>query len=289
MLKSIKQAAYDFFPKLLGKKASYMLRYYHNRGHFPNLRHPKDLSEILISRILKDDFAEYWPYVDKIIVRNYVKKKGLESILLKHYGYWDTVDEIDANMLPNKFVLKTNNGSGGKDIFLCRDKESFDLVGAKRALAIALNKVHEYEAQYNKIKPRIICEELIETKDDTYPTDYKFTCIHGEPVDIFIGTGREKHVKFCTKNLDWTHLDYTKKEFLPTTDPVKPQNLEYMVSVARKLSEDFDYVRVDLYENDGRVYFGELTFSPWGGIMYSYTNEAIKDYGNRLLSGYRCK
>lgn len=272
--------------KILGRKLSYSLRYYHNRRRWPNLTNPQDLSEILISRILSNEFEKYALYADKIKVREYVKEKGLQNHLLHHYGYWDDAAKIDLDALPEQFVLKTSNGAGGKNIFLCRDKKSFDFEYACQQLSIALRKKYEYEKQYNVYKPYIICEELIDTGSNAWPTDYKFTCIHGQPVDIFIGTEREHGVKFCTRNLDWSILDNTKSSFLPDADPPKPKHLNDMIEIAKILSADFDFVRVDLYEYRDKVYFGELTFSPWGGIMYSYTDEAIKEYGRLLLEKF---
>jgi hypothetical protein len=287
MDKKLKSKISNITASLLGRKFSYRLRYYHNRGRWPNLKHPQDLSEILISRILTNDFEKYARYADKIEVRKYIIEKGLGDHLLEHYHYWDDASKITWDDLPDKFVLKTSNGAGGKDIFICRDKRTFDLENAKQQLAKALKKEYKYEKQYNVYQPRVICEELIDTGGDAWPTDYKFTCIHGQPVDVFVGTGREQGVKFCTRNLDWSVLNNTKPSYLPKVDPEKPKHLEEMVEIAKILSADFDFVRVDLYEYKDNVYFGELTFSPWGGIMYSYTDEAIKEYGRLLREGNR--
>ena len=274
----------DVIDHLLGRRLMYKIRYYHQRNKWPNLKNPQDLSEILIKRILEEDFVKYAPYVDKIKVREYVKQKGLEHILLKHYHYWEDAYAIKPEELPEQYVLKTNNGAGGKDIFVCRCRETFNLEEAKRQLAASLRKKHTYEKQYNEIKPQVLCEQLIDTGSDAWPVDYKFTCIHGEPVDIFVGSERERGVKFCTRNLDWSELQNTRESYLPDVVPPKPKHLDEMIDVAKILSADFDFVRVDLYEYNDHVYFGELTFSPWGGIMYSYTDEAILDYGQRLLN-----
>lgn len=281
----IKQRISNIAVSILGRKCAYSLRYYHNRGHWPNLKNPQDLSEILIARILNDDFEKYARYADKKEVRNYIKEKGLGDHLLEHYQYWDDATKITKEDLPEKFVLKTSNGAGGKDIFVCRDKQTFDLEYAKQQLEKALKQKYKYEKQYNVYQPRIICEELIDTGTDAWPTDYKFTCIHGQPVDVFVGVGREQGVKFCTRNLNWSVLNNTKPSYLPKVEPEKPKHLEKMVEIAKILSADFDFVRVDLYEYKDNVYFGELTFSPWGGIMYSYTDEAIKEYGRLLREG----
>lgn len=281
----IKQYLSNIIAFLGGRKVGFCLRYYHNRGRWPNIKNPQDLSEILISRILSNDFEKYARYADKKEVRNYICEIGLSDHLLKHYHYWDDASKIKMEELPDKFVLKVSNGAGGKDIFICRDKQSFDLEGAKQKLAKALVKEYKYEKQYNVFKPYIICEELIDTGTDAWPTDYKFTCIHGQPVDVFVGTERETGVKFCTFDLEWNVLPNTKHSYMPSVMPKKPKHLAEMIKIARILSADFDFVRVDLYEYKDKVYFGELTFSPWGGIMYSYNDNAIKEYGRILRQG----
>lgn len=279
----IKDRILFLFTKLFGRRVMYTIRYVHNRHRWPHFNKPRDLSEILISRILQKDFVKYAQFVDKVKVREYVQKRGLGAHLLKHFGYWEDANKIDINMLPEKFVLKASNGSGGKNVFVCRDKKLFDLDKAKDQLSRVLRHKNLFEKQYNVINPLIICEELIDLEDNTLPVDYKFTCIHGEPIDIFVGFGREKSVKFCTRNLDWSVLDNTKKEFLPKFPPPKPKHLDEMIKIARILASGFEFVRVDLYEYNDKVYFGELTFSPWGGIMYSYTDNAIKEYGQKFL------
>ena len=282
MANKFKQAVVDFLPTILGRKNMYKVRYYHQRKRLPNFSNPCDLSEIILANILRGYYERYAPLEDKILVRDYIKEKGLENILLKHYFTWENVNDIHYDELPNQFVLKTNNGSGGKNIFVCRDKSKFDLDNAKAKLKIALAKKDVFEKQYNLIEPKVICEELIDTGSDAWPTDYKFTCIHGEIVDIFIGTEREKGVKFCTKDLNWNSLPYTKESYLPSQDPQKPGTLEEMIKVAKILSKDFPFVRVDLYDYKNHVYFSELTFTPWGGIMYSYKNEVLDKYGELL-------
>lgn len=282
MKHNFKQIIVDSLPKVLGRKTMYNIRYYHQRKKLPNFSNPRDLSEIILSNILRNYYERYAPLEDKILVRDYIKKKGLEEILLKQYYTWDNVEEINIDELPNQFVLKTNNGSGGKNIFLCRDKKTFDIKNAKEKLRMALIKKDAFEKQYNLIEPKVICEELIDTGCDAWPTDYKFTCIHGEIVDIFIGTEREKNVKFCTKDLNWNPLPYTKESFLPSQEPKRPDTLEEMIRVAKILSEDFPFVRVDLYDYKNHVYFSELTFTPWGGLMYSYKNDALDKYGELL-------
>lgn len=263
-----------------GRKFTYALRYYHNRGRWPDLENPQDMSEILLKKILAKEFGNYAKYADKISVRDYVKAKGLEDCLLKHYRYWHAAEDVSMEQLPEKFVLKTNNGAGGHDIFVCRDKSKFNLQKVKRKLAVALKKKYDLEYQYSKIVPTIICEELIETEDGSLPWDYKFTCIYGEPQDCMVGIGRDDgSVKISRRNMDWSLKDCTVKSSQSEIEPEKPSQFDEMVRIARILSADFDFVRVDLYQWKEKVYFGELTFSPAGGILGTYTDDAIKEYG----------
>ena len=271
---------------MFGRRAAYTYRYFTVRGRLPNFSHPKNLSEIIISRIISDETVKFADYADKIKVRDYIREKGLESILLTHYHYWDNPDEIELSELPDKFVLKTNNGEGGHDVVICRDKKSFDVGSAKEKLRGSLSKKGKYDYQYNYIKPRILCEELIETADGSQPTDYKFLCLHGEPVSIFVASDRNENGKacFCSKTIDWQPLNDIRSKFNPSHDVAKPKHLAEMVAIAKILSADFELVRVDLYEYKDQVFFGELTFSPGGGL-FSYNLDALERYGRIYNDG----
>lgn len=266
-----------------GPKLNYVLRYYHHRGHFPNLKYPKDMSEILLSQLFDSDESmakRYATYVDKLGVREYVKSKGLGDILLKHYGVWNTPEEIPFDELPDKFVLKSNNGCGNHVI--CRDKGTLDVAWALKTLHKAIDSgVNNIESHYHYIEPKVYAEELIETEDGSWPVDYKFTCIGGEIVDIFVAVDREFNLKYCTLDTNWKQLPYMREAYRPNIIPPKPKQLEELVNVAKILSQDFDFVRVDLYEYRNHPYISELTFFPWGGLMYGYTNEALKLYGDK--------
>ena len=268
---------------MMGAKANYKLRYYHQRGHLPNLKTPQDMSEILISQMFSEaKCREYAPYVDKVKMREYIKNKGMENILLRHYGVWNTPEEIPFDELPQKFVLKSNNGCGNHVI--CRDKNNLNREEAIATLhrAIEIGKNH-VEQHYHYVNPCVFAEELIETSDGSLPVDYKFTCVGGEIMDIFVATERAVNAKYCTLDLNWEPLPYTKKEYLPNEMPKKPKHLKELVEVARLLSKDFGFVRVDLYEYRDQPYISELTFFPWGALLYSYSDEAINLYGKKWL------
>lgn len=251
------------------------------RKRWPNLNHPKDLSERILSSMLEEDFLKYADFADKFKVRDYVKSKGLERILLKHFGVWENVNDIDFSKLPEKFILKPNNGCGGHVI--CRQKSLLDFESVKLFLQMQLDRGGHYvfEPHYKKIKPRIICEELLDLGEGKVLTDFKFTCVRGRIADVFLATENEEGKrKYATVDLNWTPLPYTLEEFLLKPLPPKPDKLDEMIDIAKTLSEEFDFVRVDLYEFDGKVYFGELTFSPWGGFMYSYNDYGIQVIGD---------
>ena len=267
---------------LLGPKNNYRLRYYHQRGHFPNLTHPQDMSEILINRLFDRTFCnKISKYVDKIKVRDYIREKGLGNILLKHYGEWEKPEQINFDLLPDKFILKANNGCGNH--YICRNKAKIDCNKAINILnkSLLLGKNH-VEQHYHFIDPKVFCEELIDTGSQSLPIDYKFTCINGEIVDIFVACEREINAKYCTLDTDWQVLPYTKQEYLPEQIPKRPKHLSDLIDVAKQLGKDFAFVRVDLYEYRDQPYFSELTFFPWGGLLYSYTDEAIKKYGAKF-------
>lgn len=265
-----------------GIKLYHRVQYRTVRDRWPNFENPKDLSEYILSSMQKPSFLKYADLADKVKVYDYIKSKGLEDILLKHYGTWPDANSIDFDKLPQKFILKPNNGSGGH--IICKDKKSLNKEYVRKFLNENLQRGCEYyfEPHYRKITPLILCEELMDTGTDKSPVDYKFTCIKGEIVDIFVVCERETNAKYCTLNENWEMLNYTRQEFLPERIPAKPIHLKDMLKYAEILCQDFEFVRVDLYEYNDKVYFSELTFSPWGGYMYSYTEEALKILGDKF-------
>lgn len=269
-----------------GRRVGVSLKYHHTRNRWPNLKYPKDLSERVLSSMCEPTFLRYADLADKVKVRDYIKSKGLEHILLEQYKVWDTPDQItneEIDKLPEKFILKPNNGSGGH--VYCRDKSKLDLEQAKLTLKSALVRAKGYflEPHYLIIEPKVYAEELLDLGEGRVLTDYKFHCIKGEIVDVFLaGENANGERKYATVDLNWDVLPYTKESYLLDPLPGKPLCLEEMKKYARILSKDFDFVRVDFYEYDGKVYFSELTFSPWGGYFYSYTDEALIEYGKRF-------
>lgn len=206
---------------------------------------------------------------DKYSVREYVKSKGYGDILVPLYGVYECPEEIDFDKLPNKFVLKTTNGSH-TNIF-CEDKSKLDIESTRKTLNKWLNtwngKVGREWSYYN-IKPRIICEKYLDKDENNDLIDYKFFCFNGEPFCLYVIVERylEDGMKLGIYDTNFKKLPYRRSDIRGLTyDVVKPKNFEKMVEIARNLSKDFPHVRVDLYNVDGEIFFGELTFYDGSG------------------------
>lgn len=199
---------------------------------------------------------------DKVAVRSYIAEKIGEEYLAPVYGVYDSVDEIDLDALPNEFVFKSNHASG--HVIICKDKSKMDWPKEFWKMRKWLLTNYFYtsgERYYRDITPRIICEKL-------HPgeiIDYKFVCFNRKPQYLYACSDRGKGTKINFLDLEFKPLPFRKKE-LPKDNLKKPENFEKMVELAGILAQDFPFVRVDFYDIDGKIYFGELTFCPGGGL-----------------------
>lgn len=210
--------------------------------------------------------------VDKYDVRDYVKSKGLENILIKNYGVYNSVNDIDFDALPNSFVLKSTDGSGGINVAICNDKSKFDIAKNADAFNVGykLTKKHPgREWAYVGLKHRIIVEDLLinEKNPEAGVDDYKIFCFNGEPKCIVVDTDRYILHKRNFYDVTWNNLKVTSDAPACDREIPKPENFNEMMQVAKILSKDFPFVRVDLYNVSGKIYFGELTFYPWSGYV----------------------
>ena len=139
-----------------------------------------------------------------------------------------------------------------------------------------------FEYHYKYIKPCIICEEYLKDKNYYMPIDYKIYCFNGKADCILVCTEREKNLRLDYYDLNWNYLNYSKKEYRNNTKLEKPKNLQEMIKIAEKLAGDNIFVRVDLYNINGKIYFGELTFTPCAGTVYYNTQEALNYFGEKL-------
>lgn len=251
-------------------------------GNECNLDNPSSFGEKIQQWKLSDDLSLEGQLSDKYEVRKWVESRIGSSYLIPSIGVWDSFDEIPLQQLPNSFVLKANHGSGWN--IIVKDKSLFDIESAKRQfnrwLKLNFAFMSGLELQYSYIKPRIVAEEYIEDLDGDLK-DYKIHCFNGEPKFIQIIGGRDPKHNIGVEayvDLDWNRISYlsnTYKQYSET--PEKPQNFNDMIEIAKVLSSGFMYVRVDLYNINNHIKFGEMTFTPASGYA-KWANHIPEDW-----------
>ena len=235
-----------------------------------NLKHPKGFNEKLQWLKIYRKHPEYTDLSDKIKVRDHVAKIIGEGHTFPLLGAWERFEDIPFDTLPDRFVLKCSHDSGS--VRIIRDKSSLTDSELKKMKKFYRGrmKLNPYlvgrEYPYKNVKPYIIAEPLIEPKNGSGLNDYKFFCFDGKPKIMFVATDRSTDVKFDFFDMDFNHLDIYNCH--PNADhPIeKPATFEQMKQIAEKLSQGMKTVRVDLYEIDGKIYFGEYTFFHAGGF-----------------------
>lgn len=218
--------------------------------------------------------------VDKYLVREYVASKGLKDILIPLIGKYEVIDQIDWDELPNQFVIKTTHGGGGLNVIVCPDKSKLSMDEVKEKLSFDPHPVKANtlgrEWAYYGLQPGIVVEDLLINRENPVAgiNDYKIFCYGGHAKYIIVDVDRYIGHKRNFFDTDWNNLHVTSDCPAADREIERPENLDEMLKVAEKLSEDFPYVRVDLYSVDGKVYFGELTFYPWSGYVQYAPDEA---------------
>jgi hypothetical protein len=208
---------------------------------------------------------------DKYLVREYIKSKGLEHILNELYCAYDRPEDIRLSDLPDKFVMKLSNGSGTN--LLCSDKSKLnesDVIKDFKGFVFKVKANLGREWPYMKVKPKIVVERLLEDEShiNNAINDYKIFCYDGKPEYIICISDRYSnqcnHLVYDTK---WNKVKVASEDARINEDAPKPENLEEMLQISTKLSEDFPFARIDLYSLANKIYFGEVTFYPWSGYM----------------------
>lgn len=273
------QTVYKHNPEKLSKLMFKMIM-----GYPLDLDNPRTFNEKVNWLKLRSDTSLWTFCADKYMVREFIKERGLEDCLVKLYGYWDNVDKIDFDSLPDKFILKSNNGCG--TVMAVTDKSALDIEIEKEKLKEWLKMEIGYkygEHHYIPIKPLIIAEELLENEDKSSLIDYKWFCFDGETKYAQVISNRKlgtHEYSIGVYDTEWNYyanlcapkLSYSNKTL------EKPQQLEKMIEICSILSKGFPEVRVDLYEVNGKVYFGELTFTNAAG----YDNEMTREFDELL-------
>jgi len=251
----------------------YLKFYYYLHLHeWPNLKHPRNFTEKLNWLKLHDRNPLYTKLADKCEVKKYVEEKIGSDKVIPLLGVWDRFDEIDFNQLPDQFVLKCTHDSGGFRI--CKDKTNFDQKEARRFFDKELRKNfywNKREWVYKDIKPRIIAEPYIDSLGKPESLEYKLTCMNGVCKVFTLCTGIA-HSDFELRTNDHYDRDFNHLPWYAfyknSKKPVKlPPQANEMIEYAEKLSEGIPQVRVDFYVINDKVYFGEMTFYTWAGMI----------------------
>ena len=251
-------------------------------GRKLDLENPKTLSDKICWIELNTDQTLAARCTDKYAVRSYVEEKGLGDILIPLVGGpWINASDIDIDSLPERFVLKATHGCEMN--YICKDKSRLD----RNDL---LNKAGQWlkedypraciEPYYKLVPHRLYSEEFVGVLGDV--VDYKFHCINGEPAFVLTCSNREDSLKLNLYDLDWNPISGLQGAMRNERKIERPKNLKEMLEVAKTLSSDFDFVRVDLYEADEKIFFGELTFSPACGVLEYFTDSFVAKWGEVL-------
>lgn len=239
-------------------------------GQKLDLNNPKTFNEKLQWLKLYDRNPLYTTLVDKFAVREYIKDKiGEEYLIPLLGGPWKSVDEIPFDTLPNQFVLKTTHDSGG--VVICKNKAEFNIQAAKEKLNKSLKHNFYYggrEWPYKNVPPQIIAEKYMVDESGEELKDYKLMCFNSKVKASFVCSDRfsKDGLKVTFYDSDWKRLPFERHYPASKVDIDKPKSYEEMVHIAEKLSENMKFVRMDFYEINGKVYFGEFTFYPGSGF-----------------------
>ena len=256
-------------PKWFSDKLFLKTMFRHFMGTELNLNNPKTFSEKLQWLKLYDRKPEYTRMVDKYEAKKYVAGIIGEEYIIPTLAVYNSTSEIDLEALPDKFVLKCTHDSGS--VAICKDKKTFQKREAFAILEKGLSKNYFWQNRewpYKNVKPRIIAEPYMEDIETQELRDYKFFCFDGKVKALFIAEDRQgdEETKFDFFDADFHHLDIRNGHPNADTPPAKPHSFEKMKEMAEKLSQGIPHLRVDFYEANGKIYFGELTFSHWSGF-----------------------
>lgn len=236
-----------------------------------NLENPKSFNEKLQWLKLHDRKPIYTAMVDKIEAKKIVASIIGDEYIIPTIAVWNSVEDIDWDFLPNQFVMKCSHDSGG--IVVCKDKAKLDKTSSIKIIKKGLKRHYFWQNRewpYKDVKPRIIVEKYMEDKLTGELRDYKFFCFNGAVKALFVASDRQKkgeETKFDFFDEKYNHLPIINGHPNSTIIPQKPSRFEDMKMLAAKLSQGIPQLRVDFYEMDGQIYFGELTFSHFSGMV----------------------
>ena len=286
-------AVKKIWPKLVHKhpKLCCKIYYYWMLKRRLHLKNPRDLNEKIQWLKFHEDMNEWARLADKYRVREYIKERGLEDLLVKLYGKFETGEDVIKawDSFPKSFIIKSNNGCATN--IIVSDRDSYDTSGLAEKLngwlAVKYGDI-PVELHYNLIAPCIIVEEyLINPCPDISSSliDYKIWCFNGKPYTIFVAYNRDVETDdamFASYDLEWNETPEHLTEKRQSKPLPKPKNLDLMLKYAAILSEGHPQMRVDLYNLNGIIYFGELTMSSMGGYMGYFTPDFLLEMGQQV-------
>ena len=257
-----------FLLRLLPDKIYLQLIYFKHFKKFIDFNNPKTFNEKI--QWLKVNYRNdvFTEMVDKYKAKQYISQLIGEEYIIPTLGVWNNPEEIEFDKLPEKFVLKCNNDSGG--IVICKNKQTLNIAETKKFLKSRLNNNgfwYGREWPYKNIKPCIIAEKYVENNNHEL-IDYKFFCFNGKPKIVLVCSERFSSNNMCKTYFDenWNLLNIVEANHRINKEQKKPQTFEKMKEFSKKLAKDMPFVRIDFYEIKGKLYFGEITFFPASGL-----------------------
>ncbi len=296
----IMQILRAFFPKMFVR-----IKYYRIYKKKCNFKEPQTFSEKLIWLWFNDyrNNDVVYRLSDKYLVRDFVEKRGCGKLLNQLYFKTDNIDDVSYDSLPASFALKLSMGWNTN--IICNDRNSLSESVLRRTLKRWDKGQLLYDMEtariagvpIKKIKKYYICEKNLSSNKGKVPSDYKIYCFYGEPKAILYITGRDDKKSGCFMSLNWEKLSDLSANYYKLEEiPERPDSLEEMIEAAKKLSRGFPFVRVDLYDYEGKAIFGEMTFFPSGCIgmqQVSIDGKDMSDYlpinlnGGNVLYDYK--
>lgn len=272
------------FERQLPDKLYIELMYQVKLGEKCDLKNPKSFDEKLNYLKLNDRKDEYSKMADKYEVRDYIAGTIGDKYLIPLLGVWENPEDIDINALPKEFVLKCTHDSAS--VVICKDKDNFDFEKAKQKLGASLKEnyfYHSREWPYKNIKPRIIAEKYMVDESGSELKDYKIYCFDGKPHMIQVDFGRFVKHERNLYDTEWNYIDKTiEYPRNPNHQIARPKSLEKMLELAGVLSKGIPSVRIDFYDINGELYFGEITFYQEGGFAQFDSPEFAYELGELI-------
>lgn len=251
-----------------------------------NFENPVTFNEKIQWLKINNRESEYTIMVDKYKVREYISETIGEQYLIPLLGVWDSPDEINFDILPDEFVLKCNHNSG-MGMCICKNKSTLNIEKVKQDLSNGLNENYYLlyrEWPYKNVEKKIIAEKYMSDQGKELQ-DYKIHCFNGIPKIILVCRDRFSDTGLTEDffDIEWNHLNISRENCKHSVDKIKaPKNLKLMLRLARILSENIPFVRIDFYEINGKVYFGEITFFPASGLKKFIPEKWDIDLGNEI-------